>query len=132
MACAFGRILAGRRAELSLKAAPTSRVRAIGGTLMRAIAPGPAFSVNHMFPSGPGVICQGARSGVRPSLYSVMSPEVVMRPMRPGLPDSVNQSAPSVPARDAGRLGVLGQPLLELPDVALGGDAADGARVAAR
>ncbi len=65
---------------------------------MRASTPGLAFSVNHMFPSAPGVMNQGERSAVSPSLYSRMSPRVVMRPMRPGLAASVNQSAPSVPS----------------------------------
>ena len=65
---------------------------------MRASPPGLAFSVNHMFPSGPGVINQGARSALSPSLYSVISPLFVMRPILPGLADSVNQSAPSVPS----------------------------------
>ena len=50
-----------------------------------------------MLPSGPGAMNQGARSGVRPVEYSVTSPCLVIRPMRPGLAASVNQSAPSVP-----------------------------------
>ena len=97
MACAFGRILAGSWAELSLMYW-TERPLTVGGRLMRASAPGLAFSVNHMFPSGPGVINQGARSALSPSLYSVIWPLLVMRPILPGLADSVNQSAPSVPS----------------------------------
>ena len=56
-----------------------------GGSEMRATRPNIAFSVNHMFPSGPGAMNHGAESSVRPSVYSSTSPSVSIRPMRPGL-----------------------------------------------
>ena len=81
---------------------------------MRASAPGFAFSVNHMFPSGPGVIIQGARSGGEALAYSLMSPFVVMRPMRPGLRGLGEPERAVGPVRDSGRPRVRGQALVEL------------------
>src|SRR4026208_1356135 len=56
-----------------------------------------------MWPAGPGVIIHGARSAVRPSVYSVTLPPVVMRPVRPGAGEQAHQSDRAV-AGGAARL----------------------------
>ena len=66
--------------------------------MIRATRPGELLPVNHMFPSGPAAMNQGFEIATSPEEYSVISPEVVTRPIRPGAADSVNQSAPSGPA----------------------------------
>ena len=96
MACEFARSFPRNRAELVvIVSAATPRTS--GGSVILAISPG-ELPVNHMFPSVPSAIDHGLTIKLSPLEYSVMSPSVVMRPIRPGAVDSVNQSAPSGPA----------------------------------
>ena len=85
--------------------------------------------VNHMFPSGPAAMYHGFMIEISPFEYSRMSPSVVMRPIRPGDLDSVNQSAPSGPAAMPSGPELIVRPSLNSVDVALGGDPADAARI---
>ena len=67
-------------------------------------------SVNHIAPSGPFAMPNGTPLGVMPSVNSVISPAVVMRPTRSLM--SVNQSVPAGPlAIEYGRLSSLRPPL---------------------
>ena len=70
--------------------------------VMRAIAPGGLYSVNHRFPSGPTAIEVGplfaVKPGTAPAADSVTTAFVVTRATRPGLLYSVIQRLPSGPA----------------------------------
>jgi hypothetical protein len=57
-----------------------------------------------MAPSGPAVMPVGWEFAVSPAVNSVICPAGVMRPMRPGAADSVNQRVAVAPERDVGQV----------------------------